>query len=319
MGALTTLLQDGFEHYCPAGWRARREVGLLSAERERFLGFGPRVDVLLERIDGSRRIWVEFEVSRADPVANHAKFATAHLWQPQPETDGFVSMVSSHVMRGRRNLGAAMIAVMRRLGMDACQTVLFPSLGGDAIRRLNHLDLLTLRNEAPPVEPEIARVFAVTERRGTKEGLEIQLAGELLEVLRNASRWNEDLESAEGRLAWGRRTITYFVHDPWTGLFAPSKFCAYIPSPSRRSGPTMPQPDGGMTVALYARIDQETPVFDGHRARNHLVMDLGMLEIRSGGAPDLTRRFESWRSGISDAVTVHPEGPVFILPPVWLR
>ena len=32
-------------------------------------------DVLLERVDGSRRLWVEFEVSRADPVANHAKFA----------------------------------------------------------------------------------------------------------------------------------------------------------------------------------------------------------------------------------------------------
>jgi hypothetical protein len=28
-------------------------------------------------------LWIEFEVSRADPVANHAKFATAHLFQPQ--------------------------------------------------------------------------------------------------------------------------------------------------------------------------------------------------------------------------------------------
>jgi hypothetical protein len=35
---------------------------------------------------GSRRLWIEFEISRADPVANHAKFATAQLFQPLPVT-----------------------------------------------------------------------------------------------------------------------------------------------------------------------------------------------------------------------------------------
>ena len=71
---------------------------------EALLGYRPRVDVLLEREDGSRRLWIEFEVSRADPVANHAKFATAHLFQPQAEADSFLAMVSPHVARGRRSL-----------------------------------------------------------------------------------------------------------------------------------------------------------------------------------------------------------------------
>jgi hypothetical protein len=60
---------------------------------------------VLTYADG-RRIWVEFEVSRADPVANRAKFATAHLFQSQPAADTFLAMVRPHVDRGRRNLAA---------------------------------------------------------------------------------------------------------------------------------------------------------------------------------------------------------------------
>jgi hypothetical protein len=75
----------------------------LSSRISRLLGYSPRVDVLLESVNHSRRLWIEFEVSRADPVANHAKFAIAHLFEPQPKTDVFVSMLSSHVTRGRQN------------------------------------------------------------------------------------------------------------------------------------------------------------------------------------------------------------------------
>ncbi len=96
MGSLTTFLQQEFAHNCPAGWTSEREIRLLPYDLEAVLGYSPRVDVLLERQDASQRLWIEFEVSRADPVANHAKFATAHLFQPQPKTDVFVSMVSPH-------------------------------------------------------------------------------------------------------------------------------------------------------------------------------------------------------------------------------
>src|SRR5204862_2638977 len=128
MGTLTTYLQSRFVSVCPAGWSCRHEVSILGRELEDLLGFSSRVDLLFEKLDGSRRLWIEFEVSRADPVANHAKFAAAHLFNPQGPTDAFVAMVSPHVTRGRRNLAATTIALMRHIGMDAFQTVLFPHL-----------------------------------------------------------------------------------------------------------------------------------------------------------------------------------------------
>ena len=73
MGALTGYLQDAFERLSPRGWSCRREAAFLSRELDRRLGYRPRADVLLEKADGSRRLWIEFEVSRADPVANHVK------------------------------------------------------------------------------------------------------------------------------------------------------------------------------------------------------------------------------------------------------
>src|SRR5436190_187749 len=138
MGALTVYLQREFERQCPSGWVSHKEVRLLPADLEDLLGYAPRADVLLQRSDGTRRLWIEFEVSRADPVANHAKFATAHLFQPQLASESFVAMVSPHVARGRRNLAANTVAVMRHVGMSAFQTVLLPQLTGAEVQRLNH-------------------------------------------------------------------------------------------------------------------------------------------------------------------------------------
>jgi hypothetical protein len=56
--------------------------------------------VLLLSGDRSRRIWVEFEVSRADPVANRAKFATSRFLEPEGSDDTFVSMASRHIAPG---------------------------------------------------------------------------------------------------------------------------------------------------------------------------------------------------------------------------
>jgi hypothetical protein len=87
MGVLTSYLQQEFVRRAYPGWVCRHESAILPKDLKNFLGYDPRVDVLLERQDGSRRLWIEFEISRADPVANHAKFATAHLFKPQQETD----------------------------------------------------------------------------------------------------------------------------------------------------------------------------------------------------------------------------------------
>lgn len=120
-----------------------KQVGVFAA-REAVKHRSLRVNVSLERDDGQRRLWIEFEVSRADPVANHAKFATAHLFQPQRSRETFVSMVSWHVAKGRRNLAANTISLMRHVGMSAFQTTLFPNIPPNEIRRLNHLDRQTL-------------------------------------------------------------------------------------------------------------------------------------------------------------------------------
>src|SRR5262245_22581567 len=139
MGNLTGYLQDKFREACPPGWDCQPETRLLTRELQAVLGYAPRADVVLTECAAGRRLWIEFEVSRADPVANHAKFATAHLFQPQPPNDIFVSMVSRHVERGRRNLAANTIQLMRHIGMQAVQTVLFLSLNGGEVQRFNQI------------------------------------------------------------------------------------------------------------------------------------------------------------------------------------
>ena len=118
MGTLGNYLQHEFIQLCPEGWTARQEQGLLKRELVQMLGYSPRVDVLLEKQDQSKRLWIEFEISRADPVANHAKFATSHLFEPQMRSDAFIAMVSPHVARGRRNLAANTITLMRHIGTE---------------------------------------------------------------------------------------------------------------------------------------------------------------------------------------------------------
>ena len=138
MSGLTTYLQRKFIEHCPDQWTCVAEQDLLSEELSDLLSFQSRADVLLSQ-DGTRRIWIEFEISRADPVANHAKFGTAHLFEPKTSENVFVSMVSSHVTRGRHNLAASSIFLLRHIGIEAFQTMLLPQKPADAIKTLNHL------------------------------------------------------------------------------------------------------------------------------------------------------------------------------------
>src|SRR6266487_742116 len=116
MGTLTSYLQQSFAAVCPPQWICQYEVALFGREIADVLGYAPRADVLLTRMEDNRRLWIEFEISRADPVANHAKFATGHLFHPVAPTDTFVAMVSPHVDRGRRNLAAA-----TKIGRASCR------------------------------------------------------------------------------------------------------------------------------------------------------------------------------------------------------
>lgn len=319
-GNLTKYLQQEFALRHPNGWVCHPESRLLSKRLEDLLGYSPRADVVLERNDGLRRIWIEFEVSRADPVANHAKFATSHLFQPQPQTDAFVAMVSPHVARGRRNLGSITISLMRHIGMRAFQTVLFPRLSGEQIKRLNHTEANTLVQAGLRVEEEIERALLVCEPVFSIREQRIHFAGDPFEVMMNARQWNEELATTELCQLWGRRTITYFVFNPASVEFAPSKFCAYVPV-AEGSGEGCSLESSRslsvMTVRLYITLDGTETRFDGNKARVHLQENLAFTSKRLGEDRTIRDLFYGWARQHEVSVTAHPDGPVILMPPRW--
>jgi hypothetical protein len=320
MGGLASYLQAEFAGRLPEGWRCRHEIPLLPVDLERLIGYAPRADVILERTDASRRLWIEFEVSRADPVANHAKFATAHLFTQQRPTEAFVSMVSAHVARGRRNLATNMIYVMRTLGMRAFQTTLLPHLAAKEVQRLNSISREALRGEQIPVEAEIERAIAITEPVSGYRDSNIYLAGEPVQALLNLRQWNNEIRTANCRAMWGRRTVKYFVADSCSGEFAPSKFCAYVPAYVGQTGHGAyfrPPTTMTMTIPLYCAVDS-TNRLDGTRAWVHLTRHLAMIPATRGTWPDLDNRLHEWLDRHADAIAVHPSGPVLLLPPDWL-
>jgi hypothetical protein len=322
MGTLTTFLQREFERRCPPGWVCRKEKHLLSGFLEKILGYEARADALLEKEDGTKRLWIEFEVSRADPVANHVKFATSHLFQAQVATDCFVSMVSPHVTRGRRNLAANTIVLMRRVGMRAFQTVLLPHHTPAAIQQLNQLEPALLTAQGIPVEAEIERAITVSEPTVTMSDYEIHLVGDLMDVILNLRQWNEDIRTEQGKQRWGRRTVTYFVYDPESGDFAPSKFCAYIAIPSSPDAAPLARAIPGlarMTIEVYSWLNEGTHLLDGGAAQNHLTARLAMTSRTRSSAPEIADLFDSWLERVAASVAVHPQGPIFLLPPEWFR
>lgn len=318
MGTLTGYLQNEFLNHCPTEWRCSSEVHLLSRELERTLGYAPRVDVLLERLDGSKRLWIEFEVSRADPVANHAKYATTHLFEPRPCTDSFVAMVSPHVGRGRRNLAANTIALLRGLGLSAFQTSLFPQFSGEDVKRLNHTTVEELKRASLSVETEIERALSVSEPIADSKGLRLHYAGDLLDVVLNAQRWNRQIEDTGMKASWDKRQIRYFVHDPVSGTFAPSKFCAYILLEDHVGGNSAQSGlQVGMNIAHYVTLDTSERRFDGRLARLHLTERLAMRTEDTADHPQLANDFCSWLAKHTQSVSLHRDGPVILRPPEW--
>lgn len=318
MGQLASFLQEAFVALPPSGWGARREMRVLSNEFEHLLGYSPRADVCLEMEDASRRIWIEFEISRADPVANHAKFATAHLFKPFGTTDTFVSMVSSHVARGRRNLASNTVHLLRHVGISAFQTVLLPNLAPEEIKRLNHSSLDSLRASNLDVPRELNRVFQIVEPVIEDDGHRIHFASELFDVIRNLHSWNSEVSQPEGAELWKRRTVTYFVFDPVSKLFAPSKYCAYS-IPVRSSPVCTISTSGLMNMQTYCTLDETDRRFDGNRARTHLTTNLGMNLTDTDKSPEIGLSFNAWLSERATSVTVHPSGAKFLVPPTWYR
>ncbi len=319
MGNLATFLQREFLRQCPSGWDCKIEQPVLSRKTSQMLGFSPRADVLLTRLDGTRRLWIEFEISRADPVANHAKFMSANLFEPKTQNDIFIAMMSSHIDRGRHNLAASSIHVMRHLGMQAFQTVLFPTVPGESIKELNHQSVCQLGLDVSlPIVAEIDRAVAISETISKFRGHSIHFAGNYFEVMLNIRQWNDQMATDAGVHLWGKRTVLYFVFDPITLNFAPSKYCAFVPANVTQNLNTSPKIETAMTMEIYSSLDESESRFDGNIARRHLVERLSMKASPIIDCENAIQNiFCRWIEKYRHAIRIHPRGAVIISTLPW--
>jgi hypothetical protein len=72
-----------------------------------------------------------------------------------------------------------------------------------------------------------------------------------------------------------------------------------------------------MTVACYLNPDGAEPHFDGHRARVHLTRHLAFVEQPLPALPSLQSAFERWYDAHEDVISLHPRGPILLVPPLW--
>ena len=316
MGSLAGYLQESFIKSCPRDWACEREVPVLQPRLAKLFGYAPKADVVLQRLDGSRKLWIEFEVSRADPVANHAKFATAHLFQPQLASETFISMVSSHVARGRRNLAANTIYLMRHIGMRAFQTTLLPALPPSEIHRINHLEKRLIAELNLDTQQEINRVMTVSEPLAVTDRYRVFFVGDLLEVMCNLQYWNRAVLTEDGQKLWGRRPARYLVFDPTSKLFAPSKFCAFRPIPCEAAEAAQVSVPN-MTIEFYASLGEEEHRFDGNRAWRHLRDHLGMSVRAVGEDRAMASHFQEWLARIGNAINADAKTAIALSPPNW--
>jgi hypothetical protein len=156
----------------------------------------------------------------------------------------------------------------------------------------------------------------------TMNDYDIHLVGDILTVMLNLRQWNEDMSTETARRLWGSRAVTYFVYDEESGLFAPSKFCAYTAVPAR---PPLPDPShkgaglGTMTIAIYTALNDGSHLLDGHRAQRHLSTGLGMIAVNLEDHPEVDAAFSQWRERHADVVILHPAGPICLMSPDWFR
>ena len=311
MGALAARVAQGLASVLPRGWTAQTEAPLLSEASCLRLGFRVQADLVLSGPAGER-IVLELEISRADPIANPAKFFLARHMGALSPAHGFAGMVSSHVNAGRRNQSALFVQALRTQGFDAFQVVLLPGLSPSRVRELNHLEPALLAGLQLPYRRELDRVLSTLRPVGEREH-RIHFAGDPADVMANLWNWNDELAGA-GADTWGRRRVQFFVHEPRSRSFAPSKFCAFLPA--RR--PDGPSPPPTLTMAIYAQLGERDPRFDGHVARRHLVKRLAFEEMALTARLEVATAFHAWHERVASHVQLRE--PVRLLtPPAWYR
>jgi hypothetical protein len=307
-GQLASYLVEGFTQALPSGWQGEPEFLLLSKAQAKRLGYMPRADLVLHAPDG-RKVALEFEISRADPVANQAKLLVAYESGALGRDDAFGSLLSPHLQRGRRNLAALFTRYMRGGGLPAFGVSLLPGHSGEEIARLNHLASSALQVSGLDVAGELRRVLEVTEPRGEARH-RIHFAGDATDVMANLWAWNDAMGSTAS-LTWESRRTQFWVADVAGGQFAPSKFCAFIPAAERLNvapGPTM-------TPEIYALLGEDDARFDGHRARRHLVDRLCFREGPPTGRAG--EAWAAWRAKMGARISLRGE-VTLLMPPPWL-
>jgi hypothetical protein len=204
--------------------------------------------------------------------------------------------------------------------MNAFQTVLLPQFSPRQVSQLNQLPRKELEQKVLHVEREIERVTSISQVVTTTSDKRIYFASDIPDVMLNLQGWNQEILTTRGRALWGKRTVAYFVFDPKTKLFAPSKFCAYIPVESANLI-LQTKPNGlmrpTMSVDLYVMLDQTDRRFDGQRARLHLKQSLAMVAEKRSENSVLATLFGEWLDQRSESISVHPNGAVFLSPPEW--
>jgi hypothetical protein len=306
-GNLASNLVGRLSRALPPHWRCDPEAPLFDEKVERRVGFQARADLVLENPAGGRVV-VELEISRADPVTNQVQFWLARELGELRESDVLVSMFSPHVARGRRNLSALFIRRVRELGVTAFQVSLLPELSPARIKELNHSSVESLKRTRLPARQEIERILSVVEPRGEREH-RIHFSGDVTDVMANLWTWNDEMFVRRDQ-TWRRRKIQFFVFDPVCRVFAPSKFCAFIPAP-RALGASAP---ATMTLDVYESLGEQDPRFDGHRARKHLTRRLAFREVPLEGAVE--EWFWEWHRAFGDWVGLRRPLRV-LLPPDW--
>lgn len=311
MGELAAARAREFQERCPADWTCAREVPILDEHLACRYGFQPRADVVFTGARG-RRIVVELEISRADPVANQVKFLIARNAGALRPDDVLVSMFSSHIARGRRNISAAFARHLRTEGTAAFQLSLLPDVLPGSIKAANDDAATSRRTAHAAARREIDRIWSIHEALGEREH-RIHFAGDVADVVANVWAWNDEIVGPSAE-SWGERTIQFFVYDPVSRLFAPSKFCAFVPV-ARPAGPAAPPT---MTLAVYASLGEQDPRFDGNRARRHLANRLAfeLISLDQGAPAELRAAFEDWRRMHARRITIRGV-PGVLQPPKW--
>jgi hypothetical protein len=229
--------------------------------------------------------------------------------------DAFVSMASRHIVPGRLALAAGTAMLMRGFGIAAFQVDLCPDIDGATIQRINAKPIVG----APvDVRAEIDRALKVSDADVVDANHRIHKVDNPFAVAVSARQWNAEMTVPELAALWGRRRVQFFVHDTATGLFAPSKFCAFVPTVKTAAAANLPEilrgRPAGMTMTIYAMLGENDPRFDGRIAWQHLESVLGydVVELESADA-DLRARFDKWRVQVAESVLVRR--PMVLLPP----